>query len=222
MAEAKESAGQKLWRWVKDGWTLSQIISGSGFGLLVAKASGNDWKTPLPWLWTVLAAASGFAVVLLAKLAYYRVVHFLNPPHLVVEAASGVKASIALVHHGAPTSYWADGRIVKTLDGSPNPAQQRFQCDMILKGVLRGGAVLVSDGQWATVVLGEVKTTVMGQQAGLYVRRGKYGEDVAVTDAGVSVEITIQSRPARKAGPLKKQYRVVRGGNQVELVEENA
>jgi hypothetical protein len=219
--EKQESWVGKVWPWVKDGWTLFSIISGSGLAIGISRATGANWKTPLPWLWTILAVAGGFAGGRLLKALVFRGWHLIDRPHLFVDTASGQKGSVLLEHSGAPTSYWADGRIVDTLDHSPNPAQQKFQCDLILKNELRGGSVLMRDSQWATIVLGEVKTHHISEQTSLYIRRGRFGDEIVVPDAGVSVEITIRAKPRMKTGPLTKQFRVVREGRQVVVTEED-
>ena len=47
----------------------------------------------------------------------------------------------------------------------------------------------------------------------LYIRSGRFGEDVVIPGAGASVEIVIHSKPS--SGPPMKQFRIVREGSRV-------
>ena len=55
-----------------------------------------------------------------------------KPSSVTLSLNHGVKPSVTLTHHGPPTSYRVDGRIVEHLDGTPvpQPARSDAKCSL--------------------------------------------------------------------------------------------
>jgi hypothetical protein len=133
---------------------------------------------------------------------------------------SGEKGSVTLRHHGDPATYTVDGRIVSVLDGSANPLSAEFQCELHVNGKDGNWQPKLSNGEWATIILGTIEPIfgpgVLGSAPigdRLSIRRGKFGWQTAVPDSGVEIRISVRETNESAL------FRVVRQGNQVSVTE---
>jgi hypothetical protein len=154
-----------------------------------------------------------------------------SPSWVELTPNSGIKSSVTLTHHGPPTKYYVDGRIVLLLKGSANPNSTIFRCELQVAGLKGEWAPVLNDGEWANIVLcsiepiqspgwgGELTTT----GDGLVIRRGKVGTHVRVPDSGAMVELKIRTEPPLTHPTSAKRYEVIRAGSltKVTLVPED-
>lgn len=114
---------------------------------------------------------------------------------LTAEGARG-KATLTLRHRGPATQYVIEGRIIRTLDDSPNPAPQVFHAEL-QPGADRKGEfnLVLEDGEFVHVVVADIgdNRNEWGGTTWLQVRRGKYGNSTRVPDEGVVMEYVVRT-----------------------------
>lgn len=211
MAEPKEeNPFQTLWRWYTAGTNVWNVAVSSGATLVVVWAFPADWKTPKPWLLVVFVFSATWGLLQLIRGILRGLRRWWNPPTLTVDAYGGKKATLRLLHKGPPTTYSADGRIATLLSNSVlNPAEQWFRCEMQFKGTDGSWETTLQDGDWAHIVM-----AAKADGPGILVRRGRFGAQTTIPDAGATLEYEIRSRPALKAGRIiKKTAAITRVGD---------
>ncbi len=112
-----------------------------------------------------------------------------------------MKGSVVLKHAGEPTTYSAQARIVRVLDGSANPAPGRFDCELNAADAV-GASLPLRDGEWAYIVLAEAV------RGGMHVRRGGESDRTWIPGAGVVLELTVTGTPPLAEGAVVRRYRV--------------
>lgn len=117
-----------------------------------------------------------------------------------------MKGSITVTHHGYPTTYSVEGRVINLLSGATNPAPQQFD-SYFLKGTGHYPKLKFNDGDWAQVVLADVGENEWNRRTWLSLRRG-VSSPVNVPDSGALMEITIRSTPP--GGGVVRSYEVIR------------
>lgn len=126
----------------------------------------------------------------------------------------GKKASLTLRHYGPETKYSIEGRILRLIDGSPNPAPQWFHGELQPGANKKGdfGVVLGND-EWAHVIVADIgdNRNEWGGRTWLQVRRGKYGNSTEIPDSGAVLEYVVKAEPptGKIAG---QQFCVTRNG----------
>lgn len=148
-------------------------------------------------------------------------------------ANNGVTPTVTITHRGDATTYRVDGRIVSLADGTTNPHPAPFRCEMQVGGVTAVWDALLSDGEWADIILGSLEPlfpetpgdvpnpppTWMATAQCLVIRRGKQGQHVHVPDTGAVVELTVHTIPPPRTGRPPKRFHVVRDGDSINVIE---
>lgn len=160
--------------------------------------------------------------------------HAPEPPSVVLRLNNGVKPSFTLFHHGLPTIYRVDGRIVEHVDGTQSQQPAPFRCEVQRGGIVGGWDVEFQDGDWANVILGSFEDVFPASSKGLtatqswtpigknlVIRRGKMGQHVRVPDSGAIVEVIIRTKP-RLATPVSPmRLRVARTGDTAIVTQQD-
>jgi hypothetical protein len=111
-----------------------------------------------------------------------------DPSTLVLEPGGGSSGVVTLRHSGWRSRIRVEGRIVRALDGSPNPRAEPFEARMSFNSQYLREIVL--DGkQWAVIHLSGVGLNQFHGNTWLEIRHG--GFDINVPDAGVEIELTV-------------------------------
>jgi hypothetical protein len=137
-------------------------------------------------------------------------------PHPQIEiVSSGTrKAIIEIAHFGAPVTYRAEGRILRTVEASavPRPPEQRFICELQPEeGRKNGPRLLLKNGEWVHIVIGESQRASKEDEGHvLLIRRGSFFRSAHAPDSGVEMEFSIQAEPKYLVPPIKKRIRIVR------------
>jgi hypothetical protein len=217
MAEEKENALVRFYHWAMEAANAWTLLVASGVGGFVAWVLPFDWKTATPWMWTLTTFAGTWVFARLVISGYRKMRRWRNPATLVVVPNGGTKASLTLKHVGEPTTYFADGRIVETLDGSANPAGALFECELFHKGTQAGAKHKLANDEWASIIVANILHDQSGRTH-LAIRRGSINHQTPVADNGVIVEYTIRAAPPLPTGTKVKRFHVVRhGGSSIRL-----
>ncbi len=176
--------------------TLWQLALSLYFTSTTVSVLPGGWHPPQYWAIAGFAFFGAWAVAATVTVGFQKLLSMIsqwkNPPNLVVDAHGGDKGFVELKHTGAAATYWADGRIFETNDGSPNPAPALFQGQLIWKGHNASPNLLLRDGEWALVVIATIETDGFSR-SWMVIRRGKYGHNTIVPDKGAIVELRIRS-----------------------------
>lgn len=214
-AEPLPSWPERIWGFVSTASNLVflwQVAVAMATASTVVSTLPGGWHPPQYWLvagsvffvtWAIAATiTSGF------RAAVPRIRRWMHPSSVTMTPDSGKKASITILHSGEPTRITVEGRIVSMLNGSENPAPQRFD-GYLLKGTGHHRALTLAADEWVQVVLAEVKMNEFHGNTWLSVERG-VSTGINAPDAGVLMDITVRGKPALPSGPQVRRYRVVR------------
>lgn len=142
--------------------------------------TGITWTTPVgPWIALVAAILFGIAAVRLVRLAWTYLRVITNKPNTVVEVESSgtSKPILEIAHFGAPLTFSAEGRIVKTLnpDAVTQPSRSRFACQLHPpEGRDAGQHITLRDSEWAHIVLADIVLRKPDDSSWLRIRRGSF------------------------------------------------
>lgn len=207
VSEAEPNVFIRTLNWFGTFKNLLAVFGSTGVGGLVGWFLPFDWNTATPWLLTACSFTGTWLGMKSIHAGFGQWRRYRNPSLLWLSADSGDAGCVGIRHRGEPTTISATGRIVKLLDGSPNPSPHRFECRLS-----RGGkgelARLFHDGDWAQIVLalgGEKEFSSHPEDVehdGLLIRRGS--TVVSVPDSGALLEIEFKASP-----PLKRNVGVM-------------
>lgn len=213
------SKSEKPWfvraiEWLYDGWNFAQFVGASGLGAWASYTRMEGNTLLAPWFLLVFAALSGLASVRIVRTVWNWLRVIIDRPGTVIEIETGTdKAMMEIGHFGAPLSYTAVGRILRSLDPAlnPQPTRARFQCELQLaEGKPDSQRVTLRDGEWAHIVLADhIKSPQLN------IRRGTYGRRLAVPDSGVEMEIVLTTHPRIGQDTIRRVIRVTRQGETI-------
>lgn len=194
--------------------TVGQLFAAFGVTSFVTSMLPGGWHPPQYWaaFGTVLFGSA--FVVGVALRGMKAVVDRFAPRAVEVTPYGGLKASIQISHSGWSATYKVSGRIVSLVDGTPNPAPQKFLAELHPAAAGKNGdfEIKLSDSDYAHVVvadIGENTGALGGGTTWIQIRRGKYPFKTPIPDTGAIVEIEIKSAQT-VSGVGAWRYRVCR------------
>jgi len=174
------------------------------------------WVSAGAWLFGTLAIAAILATVARKTISWLK--RWMRPHSIELRIESGRVGALTLIHHGEVATWRAEGRIMRTLDGSPNEDPLLFQC-YFLRDKKIANSMSLKEGESATIILANIGRSEWRSGSWLQIRCGDYGNNTTVTDAGVVMEVNIRSDPASKRAAVCKEFEIKRSINRPDLIE---
>jgi hypothetical protein len=195
-----------------DGWNFAQFVSGITLAAWASQVTGVRWSIPLgPWLFVAAALVLGVGIVRVGRQITRRFRILIDRPSAQVTLlSSGTdEAVLEIAHSGAPVTFRAEGRIVRTLNDAdtPKPPEHRFSCELQPEeGRKSSTRLTLTDQQWAHIIIAESRAASIHDSGHvLWIRRGSYGRQSRAPDSGVEIEITIHTEPRSPVGTITRR-----------------
>ena len=208
--------GRRLWDLLGHYSTASTLFPIAAAFVVAARRIAHmpsDWYPPQYW---VSAGAWGFSTWALAAAgvrginwAVPKIKRWRNPHAISVELNVGNNVELVLTHSGEAATWYADARIIKTVDTKEkNPDPTPYNCE-IVKGSGSNTKMLMKEGEFSTITIATVKHDSYGHRPEWLAIVQRHSVSIAVPNSGVIIEVKIKSVPPAES-TLVKYYKVYR------------